>query len=73
MRDESAVIVTLLADGQQRSFNEILVATGLDSTSQAIELKLLTDEAILEQTVVPNDDLYLITAKGLLAAPDGTA
>jgi predicted transcriptional regulator len=73
MRDESAVIVMLLADGQQRTFKEIQTATGLESASLANELKSLTDDGLVEQTVVPDDDAYLITAKGLLATPDGDA
>jgi DNA-binding HxlR family transcriptional regulator len=70
MRDESAVIVMLLADGQQRSFKEIQASTGLESAELSNELKSLTDDGLLEQTVVPDDDIYLITAKGLLASPD---
>jgi predicted transcriptional regulator len=73
MKDESAMIVMLLADGQQRSFKEIQIVTGLEARPLANELKALTDDALIEQTVVPDNDLYLITAKGLLAAPDSTA
>lgn len=73
MRGESAVIVMLLADGQRRSFKEIQTVTGLESTSLANELTSLTDNGLLEQTVVPDDDVYLITAKGLLATPDSDA
>lgn len=65
--------MALLADGQQHSFWEIQKATRLESTVLANQLKSLTDDALIEQTVVAGDDVYLITAKGLLATPDGSA
>lgn len=73
MKDESAVIVMVLVDGQERSFKEIQASTGLESAELALELKSLVDDGLLEQTVVPDDDVYLITAKGLLANPDRDA
>jgi DNA-binding HxlR family transcriptional regulator len=57
MKDESAVIVMVLVDGQERSFKEIQASTGLESAELALELKSLVDDGLLEQTVVPDDDV----------------
>jgi hypothetical protein len=73
MSGDGEKIIAFLADGEQRTFNDILVATGLESTALEDDLKSLTDEALIELTFVPDDDLYLITAKGLLAASDRSA
>ena len=73
MNDESAVIIMLLTDGQQRTFKEIETTTGLDPSPLANQLKSLTDDGLIEQTVVPGEGLYLITAKGLLASLDCSA
>jgi predicted transcriptional regulator len=68
MKDENEDILTLLSDGRQRSFNEIQVSSGLESVQLENDLKLLSDDGLIEQTVVPEDDLYLITAKGVEVA-----
>ena len=73
MNDESAAIIMLLTDGQQRTFKEIQTATGLDPTPLADRIKSLANDALIEQTVVPGEDLYLITARSLLASPSGSA
>jgi predicted transcriptional regulator len=67
MKAENENILSVLADGQQRPFNAIQVEVSLDSVSLQNDLKLLTDDGLIEQTVAPDDDLYAITAKGMLA------
>jgi predicted transcriptional regulator len=67
MKAENENILSVLADGQQRPFNAIQVEVSLDSVSLQNDLNLLTGDGLIEQTVAPDDDLYVITAKGLLA------
>jgi DNA-binding HxlR family transcriptional regulator len=68
MKEQNENILSMMSDGEKRSFNAIQLATSLDSVTLQNDLNLLTDDGLLEQTVVPDDDLYLITAKGLEAA-----
>jgi predicted transcriptional regulator len=68
MKSETEDILTLLDDGTQRSFDEIQASTGLDSVDLQNDLRRLADDGLIEQTVISDDDLYMITAKGLEAA-----
>jgi hypothetical protein len=68
MKEQNENILSMMSDGEKRSFNAIQLATSLDSVTLQNDLNLSTDDGLLEQTVVPDDDLYLITAKGLEAA-----
>jgi predicted transcriptional regulator len=67
MKSENEDILVLLSDGVQRSFDEIQASTSLDSVDLQNDLRRLADDGLLEQTVVSEDDLYTITAKGVEA------
>jgi predicted transcriptional regulator len=68
MKEQNENILSMMSDGEKRSFNAIQLASSLDSVTLQNDLNLLTDDALLEQTVVPDDDMYLISAKGLEVA-----
>jgi predicted transcriptional regulator len=68
MKDEQEKILTLLLDGEKRSFDSLKVSGDLDSVRLENDLKRLTDDGLVEQTVLPGEDQYMITAKGLDAA-----
>jgi predicted transcriptional regulator len=73
MSDDNEKILSLMADGAQRSFKEIRATVGVGSEELQNELKRLSDDGLIEQSVVPDDDLYMITAKGLDAAKGADA
>ncbi|HTA39354.1 MAG TPA: hypothetical protein VK760_09770 [Candidatus Acidoferrales bacterium] len=68
MKDEHERIVALLLDGEKRSFDSLKVSGDLDSVRLENDLQRLTDDGLIEQTVLPGEDQYKITAKGLEAA-----
>jgi DNA-binding HxlR family transcriptional regulator len=68
MKEENEKLLSIMADGEQRSFGLLQQLTELEAARLENDLKLLTDDGLIEQTVVPDDDLYLITAKGLEAS-----
>ncbi len=67
MKEENESILSALADGRQRSFNAVQLAVALESTRLQNDLNLLIDSGFIGQTVVPDDDYYAITARGMLA------
>jgi predicted transcriptional regulator len=68
MKDEQEKVLALLLDGEKRSFDSLKVSGDLDSVQLENDLKRLTDDGLVEQTVLPGEDQYMITAKGLEAA-----
>lgn len=68
MKDEQQQILALLLDGEKRSFDSLKVSGDLDSVQLQNDLKRLADDGLIEQTVLPGEDQYMITAKGLEAA-----
>jgi hypothetical protein len=65
MKEENEKLLSIMADGEQRSFGLIQQLMELEAARLQNDLKVMTDDGLLEQTVVPDDDLYLITSKGL--------
>lgn len=65
MKEENEKLLSIMADGEQRSFGLIQQLMEMEAARLQNDLKLMTDDGLLEQTVVPDDDLYLITARGL--------
>ena len=68
MKDEQEKILALLLDGEKQSFDALKVSGDLDSVQLENDLKRLADDGLIEQTVLPGEDQYMITAKGLEAA-----
>ena len=68
MKDEQEKILALLLDGEKRSFDSLKVSSDLDSVQLENDLKRLTGDGLIEQTVLPGEDQYAVTAKGLEAA-----
>jgi predicted transcriptional regulator len=68
MKDEQERILGLLLDGEKRSFDSLKVSSDVDSVQLQNDLKRLTDDGLIEQTVLPGEDQYMITAKGREAA-----
>jgi DNA-binding HxlR family transcriptional regulator len=69
MKDEHENILALLAGGDKLSFDSLRASTDLDSVQLQNDLSRLADDGLIEQTVLPGEDQYVITAKGLDAAP----
>ena len=68
MKDEQEKLLALLLDGEKRSFDSLKVSGDVDSVQLQNDLKRLTDDGLIEQTVLPGEDQYMITAKGQEAA-----
>ena len=68
MKDEQEKILALLLGGDRLSFDSIQASTDLDSVQLQNGLTRLADDGLIEQTVLPGEDQYTITAKGLDAA-----
>jgi predicted transcriptional regulator len=64
MKDEQEKILALLLDGEKRSFDSLKASGDIDSVQLQNDLKRLTDDGLIEQTVLPGEDQYMITAKG---------
>jgi predicted transcriptional regulator len=68
MNDEQVKILALFVDGEKMSFDALKASSDFDSVQLQNDLKRLTDAGLVEQTVLPGEDQYMITAKGLEAA-----
>jgi predicted transcriptional regulator len=68
MNDEQEKVLAILLGGDKLTFDELKASGDLDSVQLQNDLKRLTDAGLVEQTVLPGEDQYMITAKGIEAA-----
>ena len=68
MNDEQEKVLAILLGGDKLTFDEMKASGDLDSVQLQNDLKRLTDAGLVEQTVLPGEDQYVITAKGIEAA-----